>query len=232
MTFIILPMEKKEALRRVGFLRTLPDETITAIATAGREQRMQQGEMLFDEATPCLGLIVVLAGVIKIYKMDGRGREMTLGTEGPGGSVAELPLFDGGAYPAVAEAAEDGTVVLIVPREQFRQLMAAHPQIAEEALRALARRMRGLVQRMEAQTLHSVRARLAAHLLHVANGRTSFPLTETNDAIAGQVGTVRDVVSRTLGGFREAGVISRSGRQVTIHAPDALRRIARQDGEN
>ncbi len=222
-------MDKKEALRHVGFLRTLPEEAVTAIAAAGREQRLQQGEMLFTEATPCLGLIVVMTGAIKIHKLDDRGRELTLGVEGPGGSVAELPLFDGGAYPAGAEAAEDGTTVLIVPRDRFRQLMATHPQIAEEALRALARRMRALVQRVEAQTLHSVQARLAAYLLRVADGRTTFPLTETNEAIAGQIGTVRDVVSRTLGGFREAGVISRSGRQITIHAPDALRHIARQD---
>lgn len=193
----------------VPFLRDLPDE---AIAAAGRERRLQKGELLFAENSPTLGLIVVLDGTIHIYKSDARGREMTLGRESAGGSVAELPLFDGGDYPASAEAAEDAQV-LIVPRERFLQVMAAHPRIAEAALRALASRMRLLVQRVEAQTLHPVRARLAAYLLRAAAGKATFPLTDTNGAIGSQVGTVRDVVSRTLRRL-EDGLIALQGRRI------------------
>lgn len=219
-------MDRIEALRRVLFLKMLPEETIRAIAAAGQDKTLDKGEMLFTEESPCLGLIVILTGAIKIYKMDGRGRELTLGLEGPGASVAELPLFDGGPYPAAAEGAEDGTALLLVPPDRFRQLMAAYPEIAVQALRALAARMRRLVVMVEAQTLQTVRSRLAAYLLQTADGRNEFTLTETNDAIAGHIGTVRDVVSRTLSGFREAGVITLRGRRVTLHQADALRRLA------
>lgn len=121
---------------------------------------------------------------------------------------------------------------MIVPRERFLQVMAAHPRIAEAALRALARRMRLLVQRVETQTLHPVRARLAAYLLRAAAGQTSFLLTDTNGAISSQVGTVRDVVSRTLRRLEEDGLIALDGRRVTVQDAARLRRLAedRQEG--
>lgn len=219
-------MESKEALRRVLFLKTLPEDVIATIAAAGEERVLRKGEMLFAENGPCIGLMVVLCGAVKVYKLDAGGRELTLGVERAGGSVAELPLFDGGNYPAGAEAAEDGTVVLVVPRDRFFGLMARHPEIAQQALRALAIRMRRLVSMVEAQTLHSVRRRLAAYLERTAQGRAEFPLEETNEAIASRIGTVRDVVSRTLSGFREAGMIAVRGRAVTVLDHEALARLA------
>ncbi|MDQ2687485.1 MAG: Crp/Fnr family transcriptional regulator [Armatimonadota bacterium] len=223
-------MERREALRRVRFLKALPEETLATIAAAGQERALRKGEELFGEASPCLGLIVVLSGSVRIFKIDARGRELTLGTEQSGESVAELPLFDGGNYPANAEAVEDGTSVLIVPRERFRALMASHPPIAEEALRALATRMRGLVALVEAQTMHSVRVRLAAYLLHAAGGQGTFRLTETNDQIASRIGSVRDVVSRMLGSFKEEGALTVEGRQVTLNDGTGLRRIVELGG--
>lgn len=219
-------MERHEALRRILFLKSVPDDVIAAIGAAGEERHMGRGELLFAENSPCLGMIVVLAGAVKIYKLDHRGRELTLGSEKPGGSVAELPLFDGGNYPASAEAAEDETVVLIVSRERFFQIMASHPQLAEQALRALAVRTRKLVLMIEAQTLHSVRQRLAAYLIRASHGRSNFDLAETNEAIASKIGTVRDVVSRTLSSFKDAGMIAVNRRDVTIIEREALSRVA------
>ncbi len=95
-----MSMNRLEALGRVLFLKGLSDALITEIAASGEEKRLSRGELLFAENERCIGLLVVLAGGVKLYKLDNRGRELTLGMEGPGGSVAELPLFDGGNYPS------------------------------------------------------------------------------------------------------------------------------------
>ena len=219
-------MNRSEALKRVLFLKNLPDAIITELSASGEEQRLCRGELLFAENEPCIGLLVVLDGGVKLYKLDYRGRELTLGIEGPGGSVAELPLFDGGNYPANAEASEDDTTVFVVPRERFQWMMSCHPQIAEQAVRALAIRMRKLMEMLKAQTLHSVRARLADYLLQKASDEVVFTLRETNEAIAGQVGTVREVISRTLHGLEDVGAITRRGRMITIRDRNILRRIA------
>ncbi len=219
-------MNRREALRRVLFLKSSPETTLLEIAQAGEERELAKGEMLFAENERCLGLLVVLCGAVKIYKLDSWGRELTLGLEAPGGSVIELPLFDGGNYPASAEAVEANTTVLVVPRDRFQVIMAAHPEIREQALRTLAIRMRKLMQMLEAHTLHSVRARLAAYLAAISQERVEFSLEETNEAIASHIGTVREVVSRTLRSFKDGGLIDLHGRTVIIKDPASLRRIA------
>lgn len=222
-------MESREALRQVLFLKTAGEEAISKLEASGQAQRLGKGEQLFAEFERCRGLFVVLAGTIKVYKLDSRGRELTLSREGPGASVGELPLFDGGNYPYSAEATQAGTAVWFVPRDQFREVMRADPQIAERALLALGVRLRQMVQIAEAQSLYSVRARLAAYLLEVGAGRTLFRLEETNEAISGHLGTVREVVSRTLRTLKEAQVIGLRGRWVEVLDGEELRRVAGTD---
>ncbi len=129
------------------------------------------------------------------------------------------------------EAAEESTEVLIVPRSEFHSLMAVHPQIASQVMRALAIRMRRLMKMLEAQTLHTVQARLADYLLRTADGRDSFHLDETNEAIGSRIGTVRDVVSRTLHSLKERGAIDLNGRHIQILDLRLLARIAERETE-
>ena len=222
-------METRDALRQVLFLKTAGEEAMSTLAAFGQTQRLAKGEQLFAEFGRCQGLFVVLTGAVKVYKLDSRGRELTLSMELPGASVGELPLFDGGNYPYSAEATQADTAVWFVPRDRFREVMRADPEIAERALLALGVRLRQMVQIAEAQSLYTVRARLAAHLLEVAGGRETFRLGETNEAISGQLGTVREVVSRTLRTLKEAKVIGLRGRWVDVLDGEELRRIAGTD---
>jgi CRP/FNR family transcriptional regulator len=220
-------MNRCDALRRVLFLRGISDDALSALTAAGGERRLAPGETLFLEGDRCLGLVVVLRGAVKVFKVDARGREVTLGVERPGGSVGDLALFDGGNYPAGAQAVldEPSTAVFIVPRQRFEALMAAHPEIAAGAVRALAVQSRKLIEMLKAQALHTVRARIAAYLLHAAGESDCFRLPETNAGIGGHVGTVREVVSRTLHALEDAGAIRLRGRAVTLLDRDLLRRI-------
>src|SRR4051794_15876061 len=169
-------LEPLAALRRVSFLKALPESVLQAIAGSGRVKQLQKGEILFMEHQPCLGLVIVLCGAVRVYSLDRRGREMTLDRQEPGESVLELPLFDGGNYPATAVAATDDVSVFIVPRDGFQVLLAAHPVLAAQALRGLAIRMRRLLKMLEAQALHTVQMRLAAYLVRTAAGRATFPV--------------------------------------------------------
>ncbi|MGI4789212.1 MAG: Crp/Fnr family transcriptional regulator, partial [Janthinobacterium lividum] len=162
-------MELRAALQQVLFLKSVSSEAVSAIVTSGQTRRLEKGEQLFAEFQRCQGLFVVLNGAIKVYKLDSRGRELTLSMELPGSSVGELPLFDGGNYPYNAEAAQPETEIWFVPRDQFREIMHSYPEIAERALLAIGIRLRQMLQIAEAQSLYSVRARLAAYLLVVSD---------------------------------------------------------------
>lgn len=219
-------MNLSEKLRQVLFLKTVPDEAISELIAAGQERKLHKGEVLFSEFERCLGLVVVLRGAVKVYKLDSRGRELTLNLVHAGASVGELPLFDGGNYPYSAEAAIGETIIWIVPRSRFREIMHQYPEIAERGLLALGVSLRRMVQIAEAQSLYSVRARLAAYIREAAQGRTDFRLEETNEAIASQLGTVREVVSQTLRTLKDSGVLDLQGRRVTVKDDEELKRIA------
>jgi CRP/FNR family transcriptional regulator, cyclic AMP receptor protein len=76
-------------------------------------KKYSEGERLFAEGDPCQGLFVVVQGAVRIFKSSPNGREQVLAVEGPGSSIAELPVFDGGDYPASATAVGDTSTVFI-----------------------------------------------------------------------------------------------------------------------
>lgn len=187
------------------------------------------GQTIFQEGDPCAGLYVVVSGHVRIFKTSTGGREQVLSIDGPGSSVAELPVFDGGAYPASVAAVDDATL-LFVSKQAFQELCLTHPQVALKVLRVVGGRLRRLVGIIEELSFTTVRHRLAALLLRLAkkegtavNGdRVVITLPENNQEIAAQIGTVRELVSRNLSRFQSEGLIEIDGRKLTIMNPSAL----------
>ena len=217
-------MTREEALRRVVFLKEAPEEAHAALLQASIVQTLSEGEVLFFETEPSRGFLVVLEGALKESKIDARGRELILAVHKPGSSVAELPLFDGGNHPTQATALASPTRVLRVARAAFDAILERYPALARSALRSLAIQQRKLLEMLKAQALHTVRSRLAAYLL--AQNSPTFTLPATNESIAAQVGTVREVISRTLHQLADLEIITLQGRTIAIVDGDALEKIA------
>lgn len=209
-------------LRKVPFLSRLSEPELQALAEASMVKHYNKGEIVFLEGDPCPGLYVVHSGAVKIFKTSLGGREQVLTIERPGNSVAELPVLDEGPYPASAMAVEDSTLLLI-PRADFHRLCRQHPDLALALIRSLAGRFRRLVRLVEGLAFLEVGQRLARFLLEKAaqEGRTTpegiqFPLDLTHQELAAQIGTVRELVSRTLARFQEQKLISVRDRTVVI----------------
>jgi len=180
------------------------------------------GEIVFGEGEPCLGLYVVESGHIRIFKSSSGGREHVLSVDGPGSSVAELPVFDGGDYPA-SVAAIDDTTLLFVSKQDFQALCLTHPQVALKVLRVVGARLRRLVGIIEELSFTTVRHRLASFLLrlaqkegkHTAEG-VEITMPVTNQELASQIGTVRELVSRNLSRLQAEGMVIINGRSVIV----------------
>jgi CRP-like cAMP-binding protein len=220
-------MEAREALRRVLFLRDANDELLRTLLARARIVKVQRGEVLFLRGEPCHGLHVVLDGAIRLYNSSSNGREQVIGVERSGSVIGELPLFDGGNQPYSAEAMSPSRL-LFIPREHFLTVIHAHPELMQAALRALAIRIRRLLHLVEELSLHEVPERVARYLLAQAKERGAcFTLDYTHAELAAQLGTVREVVTRTLNRFRKAGWISMQDGKITVLDPDALQALAR-----
>ena len=102
-----------ETLSKVPLFSGLTESELSFLAQRAVPRHYTAGQIVFSEGEPCTGMYVVESGHIRIFKSSASGREQVLSVDGPGSSVAELPVFDGGNYPASVAAAEDATLLFV-----------------------------------------------------------------------------------------------------------------------
>ncbi len=217
-----MDQRKQETFRATPLFRTLPEEVRRELAGLAVEKRFGAGETMFYEGDLCEGIYVLGEGTVKICKTSPSGREIMLAMESAPSSVAEVPLFDGGDYPATVKALTPVTAYLI-RKEDFRRFCLQHPEVPLRVFAILGRRLRQLVGLIESITFGSVRQRLARLLLeaHERGETAAGPLT--HEELAMRLGTVREVVSRNLARFQAEGMVKADRRQIVITDPEALR---------
>lgn len=223
-----MPPPVRQVLKDTALFAALNESELNSLAARCGLRSYAAGEILFGEGQPCAGLYIVASGRIRIYKTSPAGREHVLAIEGPGASVAELPVFDGDPYPASAAAMEPSSVVFI-SRDDLRALCLEHPQIALKMLQVVGARLRRLVGIIEELSFTTVRGRLVSWLLRQAGAEefsakrsVTFSLNVSHQEIAAQIGTVRELVSRNMARLQAQGLIESRGREVTIPDPEAL----------
>lgn len=224
-----------KTLAQVALFKDLSEPELAFLAQRAVPRRFGAGEILFSEGDPCAGMYVVESGHVRIFKTSAGGREQVLSIEGPGGSVAELPVFDGGNYPASVSAIEDASL-LFVAKQDLHSLCLTHPQVALKVLRVIGTRLRKLVAIIEELSFTTVRHRLAAFLVRQARsqgtrveGGIEITLPGSNQELAAQIGTVRELVSRNLSRFQQEKFIQMDGRRIVVADVKALE--AELDGE-
>jgi CRP/FNR family transcriptional regulator, cyclic AMP receptor protein len=217
-----------QTLSRVLIFSGLAENELNFLAQRAVLRNYAAGQSIFGEGEPCSGLYVVESGHVRIFKSSANGREQVLSVDGPGSSIAELPVFDGGNYPASVTAIDDATL-LFVSKQDFQALCLAHPQVALKVLRVVGSRLRRLVGIIEELSFTTVRHRLASFLLRIAQkeGKRSasgveINLPASNQELASHIGTVRELVSRNLSRLQAEGILQIDGRTVTILNMKAL----------
>ena len=129
----------------------------------------------------------------------------------PGESFNEVPLFDGGPNPATVIALEL-TLLYGISQEKMGHILSRHPRVVQNVLRLFAQRLRYLVSLVEDLSFRPVTARVAKLLLEQEEQREKH----TQQEMAAQVGTVREVVGRSLKGLEALGAIKMVHGRVVI----------------
>ncbi len=209
-------------LKRVPIFSSLSEQEFSFLTSHLLQRKFSPGEIIFGEGDPCSGLYVVQSGNVRIFKSSAGGREQVLSIEGPSSSIAELPVFDGGNYPASAQAVSDSTL-LFFSRQDFQALCLQHPEVALKVLRVVGGRLRRLVGIIEELSFTTVRHRLIALLVRLGKAEGSrngdaitLTLPVNNSELAAQIGTVRELVSRNLSRLQAEGLIQVDNRALQI----------------
>ncbi len=189
-------------------------------------QRMQlreyeRGEVFFWEGDPCDGLHVILQGSAKIYRLSPHGRQYIVRILQEGDTFAEVPAFDGGANPVNVEALETCRV-WVVDGETLRGLVVSHPQFAQKVLANFGTMLRGMVRQVSEMAFYQVTHRLARLISELPPEEMSPASHMTQEQMAARLGTVREVVARSLRELERSGAIQVENRRITIVNADAL----------
>ena len=224
--YVAGPLHALDILRRVAIFSDLTEPELKFLAERALLRNYNKGDLLFIEGDLCTGLYVIAAGEVKIFKSSPTGREQVLAVEGPGSSIAELPLFDGGTYPASTAAIKEARAYFI-SKQDFHSLCLVHPQVPLKVLKVVGARLRKLVGIIEELSFTTVRSRLISVLVRLAkegkktNEGVEVQLPPSNQELASEIGTVRELVSRNLSRLQAQDLIRMDGKTVII--PDLKR---------
>ncbi len=209
-------------LGKTALLSSLSQLELQLLAARTVRKLFSTGELLFSEGEPCNGLHIISKGRVRIFKTSVGGREQVLAVNKPGESVAELPVFDGGPYPATAVAIED-TEMAFISRRDFHAHCMEHPEIALKMLAVAGVRLRRLVGIVEELSFTTIRQRLVAVLIKLAQSEgkitaqgIELQLPSSHQDLANQLGTVRELISRNLMRLQAEGLLDVDARQIVV----------------
>ena len=186
-----------------------------AVRRAGVDRTLKSGEALFRLGDKTAGLCEVVAGRVRLARVDRAGREIVLHVAGPGETIAEASLF-ASRYHCDAIASTDA-VVRIYPKTAVLAAFAQDRTAAQAFTATLARQVMSLRTRIEQRNIRSARERVR-HYLSVnvgADGRT-VALAGTLKDLAAELGLSHEALYRTLGALERAGAIKRGKGKIVL----------------
>ena len=222
-----------EVLARAGLFQGVAGEAAEALASSLQYADYARGETVFLEGEQGDTLYIVLTGKVKIGRRATDGRENMLSVMGPSDMFGELSLFDPGPRTATASVVTDARLASLA-HTSLKPWITDRPEIAEQLLRVLARRLRRTNDALADLIFTDVPGRVAKQLLALSE---RFGSTEpdgirvhhdlTQEELAQLVGASRETVNKALADFAQRGWVRVDSRALTILDGERLARRAR-----
>jgi CRP/FNR family transcriptional regulator len=211
----------------VPYFAPLAEPELTRLSSRAILQQVQRGRIVMLENEPCPGLYLVESGHIRLFRTSADGREQVLLVVGPGGVFNDVPVFGGGPNAAAAAAMERSTLYLL-PSDHVLGVMRANPEAALAVAREFASQLRTLASLVEDLSFRHVTSRVAKLLLEYAErpGQAGQRMRLTQQDLAAMVGSVREVVGRSLAALEREGAIRIDRARIVVRDVDILRHLA------
>jgi CRP/FNR family transcriptional regulator, cyclic AMP receptor protein len=222
-----------DALVRAGIFQGVDPSAVQDLRTALEPVSFPRAHVIFAEGELGDRLYIILSGKVKIGRKSPDGRENLLAVFGPSDMFGELSIFDPGPRTSTATTVTEVQAVTM-DRTALREWIAKRPEIAEQLLRVIARRLRRTNNMLADLIFTDVPGRVAKALLQLAHDfgtqeggmlRVTHDLTQ--EEIAQLVGASRETVNKALADFAHRGWLRLEGKSVLILEPQRLVRRAR-----
>jgi CRP/FNR family transcriptional regulator len=227
------PAHKLEALGQCRYFSNLKNDILNELATCTYLYRFNANEIICWQGDECSGLYIIQHGKVKLFRLSSQGRELIINILGNNDSFNEVPVFDQHPNPINVQALEISDIWL-VDKEIIRSLIIKYPEMAQKIILNLTQNLRMLVDKAEELSFDQVTIRLARLLSQISlqqNETMSF-IPPTQDQLAAQLGTVREVVARSLKTLERGGAIKVQRRRINILSEDILAAWAQDVTQN
>jgi len=196
----------------------LTEEELRALSGEGVVKTFPRQAVIVNQGDETDSLYIILSGRVKVFLSDDTGKEVVLGTQGPGEYFGEMVL-DGGPRSASVMTLEPSRFA-IVPKRKFREFLRAHPDFSVHLIEKLIRLTRALTDSVESLALMDVYGRVARLLLELAteeDGKLVINEKLTQQDIANRVGASREMISKIFKDLSSGGYVTVEGRRITIN---------------
>lgn len=205
-----------ERLRESPFFGPLSEESLAFLVAQVKQTNFQAGKTIFREGEPSQGLYWLHSGTLKAVKYSTSGKEQILHFIKPGETFNEVGAFTTLPNPASVVALEH-VQVWRIPGDAIRQQIQQDPTFAQLVIDVLSERLRQSVALIEDLSLRPVINRLSRLILDESEGNTFFrPSWYTQYELAARLGTVEDVVQRSLRKLETSNLIEVNRQQIRI----------------
>jgi len=214
------PPKKLKLLHKNEYFEGLDEDLLNQVAAHMQLREYERGEALFWEGDPCAGLHIIEQGFVKLYRLSPQGRQYIVRVLQEGDTCNEVPTFDGGTNPVNVEALET-TQVWVIQADVLQELLRKHPDFAQKVINNLGKNLRGLVRMVSEMAFYQVTHRLARLISQQSPDELSgTPWTQ--EQLAARLGTVREVVARSLKELERSGAIHLDKRRIEVSNPEVL----------
>ena len=205
--------ERIKVLKGNEYFDELSDGILKDIAEYMHLREYQRGDVLFWEGDPCDGLHIIEHGSAKIFKLSPQGRQYIVRILQEGDTFAEVPAFDEGTNPVNVEALETCRV-WVINNQKLHELVMVHPVFAQKVLGNFGKMLRGMVRMVSEMAFYQVTHRLARLIAELPQEKSAPHWTQ--EQLAARLGTVREVVARSMKELERSGAIKVEDRRIQI----------------
>lgn len=189
------------------------------LAQGSQLREFTRGTDVFRAGEPCQEFHVTVSGQIKLYAISPAGQEKIIELVGPGNSFAEAFMFMERPYMISAQALTD-TLLLSVSREAVLHEIQSGAQFCMRMLAGLSRRLHGLVNDVQAYSLHSGVERVIGYLLRELPEEGEHPasvmLPVSKASIASRLSMTPEYFSKVLHELESKGLIEIDKREIRL----------------
>lgn len=215
-------MSGSDFLLRVPIFSELSKETLDKIEKVGQRKKFNKGEIILLEDDAGTALFIIINGKVKVSRSSNDGKEVILTILNADDFFGEMAILDGQKRSATVSAIEPSEL-FVIQRDDFINLLYAHPEISIVLLQELTRRLRNADMKIKSLSLKDAEGKVATVILQLADdigkikhGKVEIEKLPLQQDLANMAGTSRETISRTLHSFAKKGLVEMDGNKLII----------------